>query len=331
MRRRAFIAVLGGAAAWPLMTNAQQPQGMRRIGLFFTVPPSDPIAQQYTQALLQGLHELGWIVGTNLEIVTRFGGISDIGQIEAAAKELVATQPDLIQTAATPGTAAILKETRTIPVVFSIVSDPIGSGFVESFAHPGGNATGLVNFESSMAGKWVQTLKEAVPHLSRATLLFNPPMIGRLFHNYEPSLSAAAKQFAITLRTAPVENVAAVESEIIATSRDPDGGLIVLPDTFTYVHRDVIISLANRERLPAVYPYPEFAALGELLSYGVDLLDLYRRSASYIDRILKGAKPADLPLEFPVKFHFVINLKTAKALNLTVPPTLLARADEVIE
>ena len=331
MKRRTFIADLGGAGAWPLVARGQQPERMRRIGLFFTVPPSDPIAQQYTQALLQGLHELGWIVGTNLEILTRFGGIGDIGRIQTAAKELVATQPDLIQTAATPGTAAILKETRTIPVVFSIVSDPIGSGFVESFAHPGRNATGLVNWDSSLGGKWVQTLKEAVPPLTHATLLFNPAMMGIQLQNWKPPLEAAAKQFSITLRTAPVENVAAIESEMIVASRDPDGGLIVLPDTFTYVYREAIISLANRARLPAIYPYPEFAALGELLSYGVDLLDLYRRSVNYIDRILKGAKPSDLPLQFPVKFQFVINLKTAGALDLTVPPTLLARADEVIE
>jgi len=309
MKRRDFLAGLGSATAWPVVARGQQPERMRRIGLFFTVPPSDPIAQQYTQALLQGLHEFGWIVGTNLEIVTRFGGISDIGQIETAAKELVAAQPDLIQTAATPGTAAILKETRTIPVVFSIVSDPIGFGFVESFAHPGRNATGLVNWDSSLGGKWVQTLKEAVPQLTHATLLFNPAMMGIQLHNWKPPVEAAAKQFAITLRTAPVENVAAIESQMDVAS----------------------LSLANRAWLPAIYPYPEFAALGELLSYGVDLLDLYRRSANYIDRILKGAKPADLPLQFPVKFQFVINLKAARALDLTVPPQLLARADEVIE
>jgi putative tryptophan/tyrosine transport system substrate-binding protein len=332
MKRREFIAGLSGAAAWPVVVaRGQQPERMRRIGLFFTVEPRNPVAQQYTQVLLQGMHELGWIVGTNFEILTRFGGISDIGQIQTAAKELVSTHPDLILTAATPGTAAILKETRTIPVVFGFAQNPVGFGFVESFAHPGGNATGFVNHDPSMGGKWVQILKEVVPCLSHATLLFNPPMAAPTFSNYAPPIEAAAKTFGITLRKAPVENVTALEPEIIAISRDPDAGLIVFPDTFMYVHREAIISLANRAKLPAVYPYPEFAREGELLSYGVDLLDLYRRSASYIDRILKGAKPADLPVQFPVKFQFVINLKTARALDLTVPPTLLARADEVIE
>jgi putative ABC transport system substrate-binding protein len=251
MKRREFIAGLGSAVAWPVVARAQQPERMRRIGLFFTVEPSDPVAQQYTHVLLQGMHELGWIVGTNFEIVTRFGGISNSGQIQTAAQELVSIHPDLILTAATPGTAAILKETRTIPVVFGFATNPVGLGFVESFAHPGGNATGFVNYDPSMGGKWVQILKDVAPHLSRATLLFNPPMAAPTFSSYAPPIEAAAKTFGIALKEAAVENVTALESEIIATSRDPDAGLIVFPDTFMYVHRDAIISLANRAKLPA--------------------------------------------------------------------------------
>ena len=331
LRRREFIAGIGSAAAWPVVARGQQSERRPRIGLFFTVEPRDPVAQQYTHVFLQGMQEHGWIVGTNFEIVTRFGGISDSAQIQTAAQDLVSIHPDLILTAATPGTAAILKATQTIPVVFGFATDPVGLGFVESFAHPGGNATGFVNYDPSMGGKWVEILKDLAPQLSRVTLLFNPPMAAPTFSSFTPPIETAAKTFGIALKEAAVENVTALELEILATSRDPDAGLIVFPDTFMYVHRNAIISFANRAKLPVIYPWPEFARSGELLSYGVDLPDLYRRSASYIDRILKGANPADLPLQFPVKFQFVINLKTARELDLTVPPSLLARADEVIE
>jgi putative ABC transport system substrate-binding protein len=328
LRRRAFIAGLGGAAAWPAVARAQQPK-IWRLGLFFTAPSSDPTPKQLTKALLQELEKLGWIVGTNLQIEVRNGGIDDTAQTQSAARGLVAMQPDLIQTAATPGTTAILKETHTIPVVFSIVSDPIGSGFVESFAHPGGNATGFSNLAPSMGSKWVQILKEVAPHVSRARLLFNPRTTTLRY--FQTTFEEAAEKFSIILNMAPVENVSAIEPEIVAISQEFNAGLIVPPDTFTYTHREVIVSLVNRERVPAVYSFPEFAKIGGLLAFGVDAADSYRLSATYIDRILKGTKPAELPVQFAVKFQLVVNLKTAKAQDLTLPATLLSTADEVIE
>jgi putative ABC transport system substrate-binding protein len=236
----------------------------------------------------------------------------------------------LIQVLNTPGVAAVLKETRTIPVVFSVVSDPIGAGFVESFAHPGGNATGFVNIESSMGGKWVQILKEIAPHLAGITLLFNPAT-GPQANYYRGAIEDAARELSLGIRAAPAEDAATVDSEIAAAAAYPNGGLIVLPDIFTYAQRELIVSLANRARLPAVYPFPEFGPIGGLICYGVDNEDLQRRAASYVDRILKGARPADLPVQLPTKFDLVINLKVAKTLGLVVPATLLSAADEVIE
>ncbi len=262
--RREFIAALGGAAAWPLVARGQQPK-VWRVGLFFTTPQNDPTPQRFKNPLLQALHELGWTVGINLQIEERNGGIDDSGQIQSSAKELVSLQPDLIQTAATPGTAAILKETRSIPVVFSIVADPIGSGFVESFARAGGNATGFSNSAPFMGGKWVQMLKEMAPHVSRATLLFNPRTTTLRY--VQTTVEEAVQKFSVSLRMAPVENVAAIEPEIIAISADPNGGLIFPPDTFTYTNREVIVLLVNRARVPAVYSFPEFAHVGGLLAF----------------------------------------------------------------
>jgi putative ABC transport system substrate-binding protein len=280
--------------------------------------------------LLQGLQEAGRNIGTDLQVDFRFAGGNNRAHIQAVAKDLVATQPDVIQVATTPGTAAVLMETHTIPVVFTFVSDPVGSGFIESFSHPGGNATGFVNLESSMGGKWVQILKEVAPRVSRVTLLFNPATGPQASYYREP-IEAAAHALSISSRAAPVGDVAAIESEIFATARDPDSGLIVLLDIFVFNHRELIVSLANRARLPTVYPFPEGTRAGGLISYGIDNLDLERRAGGYIDRILKGSKPADLPVQFPTKFDFIINLKTAKALGLAIPSSLLARADEVIE
>src|SRR6476646_5818289 len=248
--RRAFIAGLGGAAAWSVVARGQQPK-VWRVGLFFTTPPNDPTPQRFKNALLKALQELGWTVGTNLQIEERNGGIDDSGKIQNSAKDLVSLQPDLIQTAATPGTAAILKETHSIPVVFSIVADPVGSGFVESFAHVGGNATGFSNSVPSMGGKWVQLLKEVAPHISRATLLFNPRTTTLRY--VQTTMEEAAQKFSVNLRMAAVGNVTAIEPEIMTISADPNGGLIVPPDTFTYTNREVIVSLVNRARVPAVY------------------------------------------------------------------------------
>ncbi len=294
-----------------------------------TLAEDDPQGQQQEQTLLQSLQELGWKRGTNLEVDLRWGA-SNNERIQMIAKELVAAQPDVIQVTTTPGTAAVLRETRTIPVVFSIVSDPVGAGFVASLPHPGGNATGFINIESSMAGKWLELLKEVAPHESRVTLLFDPTT-GPQANYYQEPIEAAARSLAIALKSAPVGDVAAIETEIAATVQERDTGLVVFPDIFTFTHRDLIVSLANRRNLPAVYPFTVFASAGGLVSYGVDLLDLQRRAAGYVDRILKGTKPEDLPVQLPTKFELAVNLKTAKALGLTIPESLLARADEVIE
>jgi putative ABC transport system substrate-binding protein len=327
--RREFIRLVGGAVAWPLAARAQERERMRRIGVLISVAEADPQGQRWARALLQGLQELGWKLGTNLQIDIRYGDSSN-ERIGAIAKELVAAQPDVLQVTSTPGTAAILKETRTIPVVFSTVSDPVGAGFVQSLPHPGGNATGFINIESSMGGKWLELLKEVVPQVTGVTMLFNPATAPQTDY-YRRAVEAAAVSLAMTARAAPVSDVAAIEGEIVATARNRRAGLIVLPDTFTFTHRDLVVSLANRANVPAVYPFTPFATAGGVLSYGVDLTDLQRRAALYVDRILKGAKPADLPVQLPTKFELVINLKTAKALGLAIPPTLLARADEVIE
>jgi putative ABC transport system substrate-binding protein len=324
------MAGLGGAAAWPVMARAQQTDRVRRIGVLFTFQKDDPFGRQQVQALLQGLQEVGRNIGPDLQVDFRFAGGNDRAQIQAVAKDLVATQPDVIQVITTPGTAAVLMETHTIPVVFTIVSDPVGSGFIESFSHPGGNATGFVNIESSMGGKWVQILKEVAPRVSHVTLLFNPAT-GPQASYYRGPIEAAAHALSIGSRAAPVRDVAAIESEIIATARDIDSGLIVLSDIFIFNHRELIVALANSHRVPTVYPFSEAAKAGGLISYGIDNLDLERRAGGYIDRILNGAKPADLPVQLPTKFDFVINLKTAKSLGLTVPASLLATADEVIE
>ncbi len=294
-----------------------------------TLAEDDPQGQQQEQTLLQSLQELGWKRGTNLEVDLRWGA-SNNERIQMIAKELVAAQPDVIQVTTTPGTAAVLRETRTIPVVFSIVSDPVGAGFVASLPHPGGNATAFINIESSMGGKWLELLKEVAPHVSRVTLLFDPTT-GPQANYYQEPIEAAARSLAIALKSAPVGDVAAIETEIAATVQERDTGLVVFPDIFTFTHRDLIVSLANRRNLPAVYPFTVFASAGGLVSYGVDLLDLQRRAAGYVDRILKGTKPEDLPVQLPTKFELAVNLKTAKALGLTIPESLLARADEVIE
>ena len=327
--RRQFISALGCAAVWPLAARAQQGERMRRIGVLVPVPETDPEGQRGLQALLQGLQDLGWKPGTNLQVDIRYGD-SNAERIAAVAKELVAAQPEVLQVQTTPGTAAVLKETHTIPVVFTIVSDPVGAGFVQSLPHPGGNATGFMTSESSMGAKWLQLLKEVMPQVARATVLFNPATAPQTDY-YRRAIEVAAPALAITTRMAPVSDMAAMEKEIVATAQDRRAGLIITPDTFTFSHRDQIVALANGTNVPAVYPFTPFITAGGLLSYGVDLLDLQRRAAAYVDSILKGAKPADLPVQLPTKFELAVNFKTAKALGLTIPPTLLATADEVIE
>jgi putative ABC transport system substrate-binding protein len=331
LKRREFITLLGSAAAaWPHVARAQQPERVRRIGVFMPLAADDPIGQARITALREGLEKLGWTEGHNIRIDTRWTSTGDVESMQRFAKELVALQPDLIVTQSTPITATLLQETRTIPIVFALVADPIGSGFVASFAKPGGNVTGFVTIEPTMAGKWLELLKEIAPSVARAAFLFNP-VTATYFEYWLNPFKAAAVSFAVEAIAAPIRDRSELESVIAEQARAPNGGLVVMPDTFTDTHRVEITSLAAGYRLPAVYPYRQFTAVGGLLSYGDDLIDNFRRAPTYVDRILKGEKPSELPVQAPVKFDLVINLKTAKALGLDVPLHLQQRADEVIE
>jgi putative ABC transport system substrate-binding protein len=329
--RRTFIRLLGGATAvWPLAARAQQSDGMRRIGVLEAFAENDRERQDRDAAFREGLQKLGWTEDRNIRIHRRWARPGDTELMERHAGELVALQPDLILSYSTPTTAALLKQTRSIPIVFANISDPIGSGFVASFSRPGGNVTGFTNMEPTMAGKWLELLKEVAPGVARAAMLFNPATATYAAYWLNPFKAAAASS-AVEATAAPVRDASELEAVIAAQAREPNGGLIVMPDTFPLDHRAAITSLTARYRLPTVYPYRVFAELGGLMAYGNDRLDNYRRAATYVDRILKGEKPGELPVQLPVKFELVINLKTARALGLTVPPTLLARADEVIE
>jgi putative tryptophan/tyrosine transport system substrate-binding protein len=330
LRRRQFITLLGGAAAWPLAARAQQGERVRRVGVLMGWPESDAEARSERAAFIQELRKLGWTDGRNLRTDTRWANPADPESMHRFAKELVALQPDLILSQSTPATAALLQETRTIPIIFGIVADPIGSGFVASFPRPGGNATGFAVTEPTQAGKWVELLKEIAPRVTRVAALFNPAMATYAEFWLKP-FKAAAASFAVEAILAPVHDASELDSVIAAQAREPNTGLFVMPDAFTITYRVEITSLAARYGLPAVYAFRFFAEVGGLLSYGEDLTDNFRRAATYADRILKGEKPSELPVQAPVKFQLVINLTTAKALSLDVPATLLARADEVIE
>jgi putative ABC transport system substrate-binding protein len=331
MKRREFITLLGGAAAaWPLAASGQQGERMRRIGVLMGYAESDLEPQAHIAAFRDGLQKLGWTEGRNTQIDTRWAAPDDAESMRRFAKELVALQPDLILSTTTPTTTALLQQTRTIPIVFAIVADPIGSGFVASFARPGGNVTGFIFTEPTMAGKWLELLKEIAPRIVRVAMLFNPASAPYAEYWLNP-FKAAAPSFAVEAILAPVHDMSELESVIAAQAREPNSGLIAMPDSFADAHRVEITSLAARYRLPAVYPFRFFAEVGGLLSYGVDRTDNFRRAATYVDRILKGEKPAELPVQAPIKFELVVNLKTARALGLDVPPTLLARADGVIE
>ena len=331
MRRRDFIkAVAGSAMAWPLAAQAQQRDQMRRIGVLMGYAESDSEGQAFIAAFRDGLQKLGWAENRNMQIDYRWATLGDPDLIQRFAKELVARQPELILSHNTPTTAAMLQQTRTIPIVFALVNDPIGGGFVASLPRPDGNATGFIAFEGSMAGKWLELLKEIAPRVTRVAFLFNPATApyAEIFLN---PFKAAAASFAVEGIAAPVHDISEVESVVAAQAREPNGGLIVMPSAFATLHRMEITSLATRYGVPAVYPFRFFPEVGGLLSYGNDFDDNFRRAASYVDRILKGAKPSELPVQAPVKFELVINRKTAKALGLTIPSSLLATADEVIE
>ncbi len=331
MKRREFITLVGGAAVgWPLTARAQQTERIRRIGAMFPgTGEHDAQASSWTLALRQGLQELGWNEARNLRIDSRWPA-GDLDRIRATAKELVALQPDLIFAGNTPSVASLLRETRTIPIVFANLADPVGSGLVASLARPGGNATGFAAFEFSLGSKWLEMLKEIAPGTTRVAVLFNPDTAPFARH-FVSTLEAAAPAFSVRLTAAPTHTVRDVEDAMAAQSRESGGSLIVLPDNFTFTNRTSVISLAARFRLPAIYAFRVQALDGGLISYGPETSDLYRRAASYIDRILRGASPADMPVQQPTKYEMVINLKTAKALGLEVPSFFQQRADEVIE
>ena len=330
MRRRDLIKGITGAAVWPLAARAQQLDAVRRIGALMGFAESDPLAQVYFAAFREELHKLGWAEGSNVRIDIRWAKADDAEARQRLAMELVAPQPDVIISHNTPTTAALVQQTRAIPIVFAIVSDPVGLGFVASFARPGGNVTGFTNIEPTIGGKWMELLKEIAPHVKRVALLFNPATAPYAEYYLIP-FKAAAASFAVEAIAAPVHNTSELETAIAAQARAPNGGLVVMTDSFMTAHRGEVTSLAARYRLPAVYPFRSFIESGGLLSYGNELVDSFRRAATYADRILKGGKPSELPVQAPVKFELVINLKTAKALGLDVPVQLQQRADEVIE
>ena len=331
MRRRDFIKVIGGAAAtWPVAAKAQQSGRTRRIGVLMAHAESDPEFHDYLAAFREGLQKLGWTEGRNVHIEFRWGALDDAEARQRAAKELIELQPEIILVQNTPPTASMLQQTRTIPVVFVVVADPVGSGFVQNLARPGGNATGFTIMEPTITGKWLELLKEVAPRSNRAALLFNRATTP--FANvYLSPFKIAASSLGLDAVAATVHDKADFETVIAAQAREPNGGLIVMPDGFMNVYRAEIILLAARHRLPAVYPWRFFAEQGGLLSYGREQADLFRRAATYVDRILKGEKPADLPVKAPTEYKLAITLKTAKALGLSVPLTLLDRADKVIE
>jgi putative ABC transport system substrate-binding protein len=329
VKRREFITLLGAAVAWPPAARAQQADRARRIGVLMAFAESDHEAQSWVAAFREELRKFGWTEGRNIEIDTRWA-TADVESMQRFAKEFVALQPDFVLTSSTPATAAMLQQTRTIPIIFVWVADPVGSGFVASLPRPGGNATGFIPIEASLGGKWVELLKEIAPRVARVTMLFNPAM-ATFVEGYLNPFKAAAAPLGVEAIAAPVHDASEVESVVAAQAREPNSGLVVIPDAFTIGHRAEIALLAARYRVPAVYWSRSFTEVGGLLSYGVNPLSEFRRAASYGDRILKGAKPSELPVQAPVKFELVINLKTAKALGIDVPATLLARADEVIE
>jgi putative ABC transport system substrate-binding protein len=328
MRRREFITLVGGAAAWPLAARAQQSERMRRIGVHTGTTADDPDGKARFAAFEQALGQLGWTPGRNVRIDYRFSG-GDTATSRKQAEELVALAPDVIVTSGSFSTGILLQATRTVPVVFTIVPDPVGSGFVDSLAQPGGNATGFMQFEYGLSGKWLELLKEIAPSLTRVIVLWDPAITAGI--GQFTIIQSVATSAGIDLRPVNLRDAGEIERAISAFARSQNGGLIVTTSALSTVHRDLIIALAARHKLPAVYFQRFFVTAGGLISYGANFIDQYRRAASYVDRILKGEKPADLPVQAPAKYELVINLKTAKAIGLAMPPSVLARADEVIE
>ena len=328
MRRRKFIALIAGAAAWPLTARGQQPERVRRVGVLVPGTADDPVWQARVGAFLQALALLGWTIGRNVQLDIRWA-TPDAAEIRRHAAELAALAPDVILAHGASTVGLLLQATRTVPIVFPVVADPVGAGFVDSLARPGGNATGFMTFEYSIGGKRLELLKQVAPGVTRAAILRDAAQ-GSGTSEFA-AIQAVAPSLRVEVNPVNMRDAGEIERAVAAFARSPNGGLIVVAGAALQLHRDLIITLAARHKLPAVYAFRYFATSGGLISYGPDIIDPFRRAAGYVDRILKGEKPADLPVQTPTKYELVINLKTAKALGLEVPPTLLARADEVIE
>jgi putative ABC transport system substrate-binding protein len=324
--RRQFITLLGGAAVtWPLAARAQQGERVRRVGVLAVTRETDPETPPRATALRQALGKLGWLEGRNLVIDFRWGG-GEPNRMRAHAKELIGLTPDVIVAESTPAAVMLRQENAGVPIVFLQVANPIGSGLVATLARPGTNLTGFTNFEPTMGGKWLELLKEIAPGVTRAIAIFNPET-----HSGQYWMEAAAASLAVEFNRAPVRDAAAIESAVAGLAREPNGGVLVMPDAFTLAHRELIVALTARHRLPTIYAFRAFTDSGGLLSYGIDQVEVYQQAASYVHRILKGENPAELPVQAPTKFELIVNLKTAKALGLGVPWFLQQRADEVIE
>jgi putative tryptophan/tyrosine transport system substrate-binding protein len=330
MKRREFIAALGGAVAWPVVARAQPSEPVRRVGVLMAFGDDDLEGRAFLAAFRRGLRELGRPEGSNLHIHVRWTAGS-LERMRTSAKELVDLQPDVILSHTTPVTAALERETRTIPIVFVTVSDRVGSGFAASLPRPDGNITGFSNYDSSMVGKWLELLTQIAPGIKRTSMMFNPDMSPYVGSYYLPFFQVGARSLKVEPISAPVRSEAEIEAVISSVGREPGGSIIVMPDVFLFVYRAPIISAAIRNNVPSVFNYSAFVKDGGLLSYGPDTEDVFHRAASYVDRILRGAKPAELPVQLPVKFEMALNIKTAKTLGLEVPPSILLSADEVIE
>jgi putative tryptophan/tyrosine transport system substrate-binding protein len=328
VKRRSFITLLGGAAAWPLAARAQQVERMRRIGVLMSPAIDDPEGQARIEAFLEGLHQSGWTVGRNVRIDTRWAA-GDADRSRKYAAELIALAPDVILAPGSLTVGPLLQATRTVPIVFVHVPDPVGAGFVNSLARPGGNATGFILFEYATSAKWLELLKQIAPGVTRVAVLRDPAITAGI--GQWGAIQTAAPSFGVEVSPINMHDVGDIEGAVAAFARASNGGLILTGSALAGVHRNLIITLAARYKLPAVYFERFFVAAGGLISYGPNLVDQFRRAADYVDRILKGAKPTDLPVQTPTKYEMAINLKTAKALGLEIPPTILARADEVIE
>jgi ABC-type uncharacterized transport system substrate-binding protein len=328
-KRREFITLLGGvAASWPLVASAQESDAVRRLGVLLSASETDPEGQARVAALRKGLQELGWSEGRNLKVDYRWTGGDDV-RARAYAAELVASQPDVIFAAPSAALASVQRVTRTVPIVFAQISDPVGAGFVSSLAHPGGNITGFALFEFAIGAKWLELLKQIAPSVTRVAAIYDPATPSA--SGFLPMVEAAGRSFGVDVFTHAVHDTTEVERVINTFAAQPNGGLIPVASALIAVQRNFVISLANRHRLPNVYAFRYYPVNGGLASYGVDNIDLHKRAASYIDRILKGEKPANLPVQLADKFQLVINIKTAKALGLDIPVSVLARTDEVIE